>query len=78
MEEKKQKLRDKAARFHRLFSTHDGEKVLQDLEDEFDQDELYDDNPYKTNYNIGRRDVIIYIKQLMRFEDNARRTELEG
>lgn len=78
MEEKKQKLRDKAARFHRLFSSHDGEQVLKDLEDEFDQDELYDDNPYKTNYNIGRRDVIIYIKQLMRFEDNARRTELEG
>lgn len=78
MEEKKQKLRDKAARFHRLFSSHDGEQVLKDLEDEFDQDELYDDNPYKTNYNIGRRDVIIYIKQLMRYEDNARRTELEG
>jgi hypothetical protein len=74
----KQKLRDKAVRFHRLFSTHDGQQVLQDLEDEFNQDELFDDNPYKTNYNIGRRDVIVYIKQLMRYEDNARRTELEG
>lgn len=76
--EKKQKLREKAARFYRLFSTHDGEQVLQDLVDEFDSDDLFNEKPHKTSYNVGRRDAVIYIKQLMRYEDNARRTELEG
>lgn len=73
-----EKLRDKAARFYRLFSTHDGELVLKDLEDEFDADELKGATDADTNYNIGRRDVIVYIRQLMRYEDNARRAELEG
>jgi hypothetical protein len=73
-----QKLREKAARFYRLFSTHDGEQVLQDLVEEFDADDLFHENPHKMGYNVGRRDVVIYIKQLMRYEDNARRTELEG
>lgn len=73
----KQKLRDKAARFHRLFSTHDGEQVLQDLIDEFDADDLFDENPHKMGWKVGRRDAVVYIKQLMRYEDNARRAELE-
>jgi hypothetical protein len=76
--EKKQKLRDKAAKFHRLFTSHEGEQVLKELEDEFDADDLFNENPYKTHYNIGRRDVIVYIRQMMRYEDNARRAELEG
>lgn len=76
--EKKQKLRDKTARFHRLFTTHDGEQVLKDLEDEFDSDDLKGATNADTNYNVGRRDVIVYIRQMMRFEENARRTELEG
>lgn len=74
------KLREKAARFYRLFKTHDGEQVLKDLEDEFDADDLFNENPHKTNYNVGRRDAVVYIKQLMRYEENVRRIEdgLEG
>jgi hypothetical protein len=62
----KQKLRDKAARFHRLFSTHDGEQVLQDLIDEFDADDLFDENPHKMGWKVGRRDAVVYPRRCQR------------
>jgi hypothetical protein len=71
----KEKLRSKAKRFHRIFTSPDGEKVLQDIQSELERDELFDDNPHRTAYNCGRRDAFIYIKQLVRYEENARRLE---
>lgn len=69
-------LRRKAHRFHRLFNSPDGKKVLQDLKDELDPDELKGATDADTNYNIGKRDAFVYIKQLIRYEENAR--QLEG
>ena len=51
----------------KIFNTADGERFLKVLEDEFDRDNIFTpDDPYSTSYNCGRRDVVVYIKQLMR------------
>lgn len=68
----------KAGNFHKLFTSPVGVEVLQALEEEFNPDVLLGDSNAKTNYNVGARDVVIYIRQMIRYKDNARRTELEG
>jgi len=73
-----EKVVKKARRFHKLFTSPEGALVLKDLEDECNPDRLLGKNDGETNYNVGKRDVFIYIQQLIRYEDNARRTELEG
>ena len=51
----------------KIFNTADGERFLKVLEDEFDRDNIFaPGDPYSTSYNCGRRDVVVYIKQLMR------------
>lgn len=71
-------LEKKARRFHNLFTSPDGVKVLEALEEEFNPDTLIGSNNAETNYNVGRRDVVIYIRQMIRYNENVRRTELEG
>ena len=68
----------KAGDFHALFTSPVGVKVLEALEEEFNPDVLLASDPHETSYNVGRRDVIIYIRQMIRYKENARRTELEG
>ena len=53
-------------------------KVLEALEEEFNPDVLIGATDAKTNYNVGARDVVIYIRQMIRYKENARRTKLEG
>jgi len=62
----------KAGDFHKLFTSPVGKKVLQYLEDEFDDDEIFRAGvPDGTAYNLGRRDVIVYIRQMIRLKENA-------
>lgn len=68
----------KAGDFHKLFTSPIGVKVLEALEEEFNPETLLGKNDAETNYNCGKRDVVIYIRQMIRYTDNARRTELEG
>ncbi len=77
-EEIREKLEKKAARFHKLFTSPAGKLVLKDLEDEFSPDVLLGKDDSETNYNVGKRDVYIYITQLIRYKENAaRQRELE-
>lgn len=79
MEQKPEKPLDKkAARFHRVLTSPDGAKCFEDLIEAFDHDEIKGDDPYETYYKLGQRDVIVYLKQLIRYDENAaRRRELE-
>jgi len=71
-------LNKKAGNFHKLFTSPLGVKVLEALEEEFNPDVIIGETDAKTNYNCGKRDVVIYIRQMIRYKENARRTELEG
>jgi hypothetical protein len=69
-------LAQKSDYFYRVFKSPDGQKVLQALEGTFDLDDIFvAGDPYQTSYNLGSRDVVIYIKQLLRMKENAARTE---
>ncbi len=69
----------KSGFFYRIFTSPDGKKVLEWLEDEFDKDEIFKaGEPDTTVYNLGKRDVIVYIRQMIRLKENATRAELEG
>lgn len=68
-QEMKEHVAKKARVFGELFSTPNGKKVLEALEQEFEPVEIFDPNPHKTSYNAGRRDVVQYIKQMVRFSD---------
>lgn len=41
-----------------------GREIVELLEDEFYHGLLFDSDPYKTAYNVGRRDVVMYLKEL--------------
>lgn len=69
----------KSGYFYRIFTSPDGKKVLEALEEEFDTDEIFTaGEPDTTSYNLGKRDVIVYIRQMIRLKENATRAELEG
>lgn len=69
----------KSGYFYRIFTSPDGKKVLEWLEEEFDSDEIFKaGEPDTTSYNLGKRDVIVYIRQMIRLKENATRAELEG
>ena len=71
-------LGQKAGNFHKLFTSPVGVKVLESLEEEFNPDVLLGKTDAETNYKVGGRDVVIYIRQMIRYKENARRTKLEG
>lgn len=75
-EEAKRAVLEKAQRFYQVFNTPNGQEVLKLLEDEFEPVNLFDDNPHRTSYNTGRRDVVQYIKQMMRVCDAHNETTL--
>lgn len=70
-EEAKQNIKKLATTYRRLFETPNGMKVLLDLESEFEPDKLMGNNDAQTNYNVGKRDVVRYIKQMIRIGDNV-------
>lgn len=80
-EEKKQLAVDnlvkKSGEFHKLFTSPIGKTVLKYLEDQYDLDEIFQEGvPDGTAYKLGGRDVIVYIRQMIRLKENA--GQLEG
>jgi len=76
VEEAKRDLLAKAAKFHDLFNTPNGKEILAALEHEFEPTAIFSDNPHRTSYNAGRRDVVQYIKEMMRVHDEHTNTTI--
>lgn len=52
--------------YRNVFDTPEGKAVLEDLKKRcFDKTSTYDDNPYRTYFNEGRRSVYKYIINLL-------------
>lgn len=67
-------IRHKGAAIVAFMNSPIGKSVIEAMEDAFYHGELFDSDPYTTAYNLGRRDVVIYMKQLQRIsekEDDA-------
>ena len=63
----KRKSRD----FSALFSTPEGQRVLKCLDEEFNGAELRAKDPHNTYYNLGRRDVVTYIRQMIAYSERG-------
>jgi len=60
----KQRLAKKSARVAAFMNSELGKEVIEALEQELYHGALFDADPYQTAYNLGRRDVVVYLKQL--------------
>lgn len=61
-------LQDNVGCIQRVFSGPDGAEALKVLERAFDGDTLRGETPEDTYYNLGARDVVVYIRQLNNYE----------
>lgn len=68
-------VKDKAVSFAAVFNTRDGQKVLQAMKDEFCGTELRANTPHDTYYNLGRRDAVVYIEQMIKYSERENETE---
>lgn len=63
-----------AGKYRRVFSTPEGKEVLEHLTRIFGNCALFEENPHATAYNVGQRDVVMYIKNMK----ESQHGELEG
>ena len=70
VEDIKRRIRTKGAALVQFMNSPVGKGVIEALEETFYDGELFDKDPYKTAYNLGRRDVVSYLKQLQRIKNN--------
>jgi hypothetical protein len=60
----RQKIRSKGASVSRFLDSPDGSVVMAALEAEFFDGPMMAATPEATAFNLGRRDVVVYLKQL--------------
>lgn len=70
VEDIRRRIRKKGAALVEFMNSETGKAVIKALEDEFYDGELFDSDPHITAYNLGRRDVVVYLKQLQRFKES--------
>lgn len=68
----KSELSRKAHTFRMVFNSDEGKQVMAALEAEAEPEQLFHENPHKTAYNCGKRDLLIFIKQILRYEDETK------
>lgn len=59
-------IRKKAKVFYSVFKSSQGQEILKALEDEFDHSDIKSSDPHETYYRLGQRDVVVYIRQLLK------------
>lgn len=76
VEDIRRRLRHKSAALVEFMNSPIGKSIIEALEDEFYNGELFDTDPYKTAFNCGQRDVVVYLHQLKNYpsEDTASAT----
>ncbi|ASV42833.1 hypothetical protein [Vibrio phage JSF15] len=77
-EEVEASVKKKAAAFAAVFRSSDGERVLEAIRQEFDKDELRGNTVEGTYFNLGRRDVLKYIEQMLRYSERDNDEKFEG
>ena len=67
----KKRIREKSAKFHEFLSNPVGKELIDIMIEEFDRDDLRGANAKETYYNLGARDVVVYLKTLGRIHDKT-------
>lgn len=69
LEKTRIRLKLKSARVQAFMNSELGKEIVLLLEDEFYHGAILEKDPYKTAYNLGRRDVVMYLRELQRWGD---------
>ena len=64
-----QKLKEKALPVRRVLQSPDGAALMAALEAEFVNGDLLGDTPEKTAFNLGAREVVMYLRRLRDLEE---------
>jgi len=67
VEDVRRRLRHKSAALVEFMNSPIGKSIIEALEEEFYNGELFDPDPYKTAFNCGQRDVVTYLHQLKHY-----------
>jgi hypothetical protein len=63
--------------FLKVFRSGDGQRVLEELRKDY-CDSCFDENPYKTAFNEGRRQVVLDIEWALKYSDQEKLVEMEA
>lgn len=77
VEDARRALRGKSDALIELLNNPVGKSLIETLEAEFYDGNLFDPDPHVTAYKCGRRDVVVYLHQLQRYgelKEDATRT----
>jgi hypothetical protein len=69
VEEIRRKIRAKGSAVSEFMNSPIGKNCVEALEETFYDGDIFDPDPYVTAFNLGRRDVVAYLKQLQRIKD---------
>jgi len=69
LEQIKKSLARKSALIGHFMESEAGQELIRVLEEEFYDGELVGKDPHQTYYNLGRRDVVSYLKQLAKWRE---------
>jgi len=75
VEAAKSAARKKARKFEELFNTPLGKQVLDAMSNEFDIGEMRGKSVEDTYFNLGRRDAVVYIKQMITYSERENETK---
>lgn len=67
----KEKIARNAGVIRNVLASPDGEKMMKILEDAFYHGEMYSPDPYRMAFNLGARDVVVYLRQLAKYGESA-------
>lgn len=59
------------------FGSERGKRVLKDLQNKYCNFSLFDENPHKTGYLVGRSDVVKDIEEVLNMRDQVIQVEEE-
>ena len=70
--ELEERVRHKSKDFASLFSSPQGKKVLEHLKNEFEMGDFRAKGSVEDTYfNLGRRDAIVYIEQMIKYSERS-------
>ena len=65
----RRRVRAKSATLVEFMNSEVGKGVIKALEEEFYDCEIFSPDPYTTAFNLGARDVVVYLKQLQAYPE---------
>lgn len=67
----RQRLARKAAAVQQVLTTPAGQVLMEALEEQFYNGAIFAEDPLKTAFNLGARDVVMYLRELREFKEKS-------